>query len=570
MRAYIGKIILSCFTVFLIAAMLYSEYHLEMKGKRILMKRRIVEYGFLGLLIIQFGFILFFNLSDIRCSLDPDFANTIYHYMEVIKSKNLKLQDWYHTTSLELDGSMLFALPLYYLIGDIFKSVGISNIIITVLYLVVIRRILKEFNIENSIIYLTLTLIITPYAYGMLDWFNMLFYGGACYSIKTIVPILLLLILILLKNKSYNSKWKKIELLLFSLTYFFLLFITSFSTGIFVALCGLLPIFIWMFIKMFLDGVPKEILDKKIWIIWGVTATIYVLGYLLHKKVYNATSRTNMNLTNMGDFRDNFIACIRGIYELMGAVTKEDVSALSVDGIILCVKMLFVTGLLVSLFYVYIKYNNKILKEEATSGSLKNYLSFMFLWIFMVMFLVDMRFPGNNYTEYRYFIIGVVPLIILLGFQLNTLINIFNNFQKVIAYIGLFIVLLIIVTGNNKNVLENWDRSTYAVELTEYVDTLGVDSVIFVLDVDSAVMCKGIDNSRKYGAYLPETGGLYLGICSYYESGSGQYYDDHHALIAIGGTNLYDCMAEEVANNYVKIDQFKWFDIYMSDVMMFP
>lgn len=37
MRAYIGKIILSCFTVFLIAAMLYSEYHLEIKKK---------EFGF--------------------------------------------------------------------------------------------------------------------------------------------------------------------------------------------------------------------------------------------------------------------------------------------------------------------------------------------------------------------------------------------------------------------------------------------------------------------------------------------------------------------------------------------
>ena len=33
MRVYIGKIILSCFTVFLIAAMLYSEYHLEIKEK---------------------------------------------------------------------------------------------------------------------------------------------------------------------------------------------------------------------------------------------------------------------------------------------------------------------------------------------------------------------------------------------------------------------------------------------------------------------------------------------------------------------------------------------------------
>jgi len=239
---------------------------------------KIMEYGFLGLLIIQFGFVMYFNLSDIRCSLDPDFANTIYHYTEVIKNGTLNLQNWYHTTSLELDGTMLFAVPLYYLLGDIFKAIGVSNIVITLLYIIVIGRLLKCYNIEKMFIYLVLTLIITPYEYGMLDWFNMLFYGGACYAIKTIVPIMLLLLLSLVAIESYKTKIGKIEFGLFLAVYIFLLFATVFSTGIFVVLCGLLPILVWSILEMFIKGNPEYIQDKKVCGLWITSAITYMGG----------------------------------------------------------------------------------------------------------------------------------------------------------------------------------------------------------------------------------------------------------------------------------------------------
>ena len=78
----------------------------------------------------------------------------------------------------------------------------------------------------------------------------------------------------------------------------------------------------------------------------------------MHKKVYTATSRTNMNLTNMGDFADNFDACVRGIFELMGAIVEKDVPVLSANGIVLCVKMVLVAAFLVALFFIYIKFSN--------------------------------------------------------------------------------------------------------------------------------------------------------------------------------------------------------------------
>lgn len=42
---------------------------------------KILEYFFLLLLFLTIGGVVYFNLSDIRYSLDYDAANTYYHYM---------------------------------------------------------------------------------------------------------------------------------------------------------------------------------------------------------------------------------------------------------------------------------------------------------------------------------------------------------------------------------------------------------------------------------------------------------------------------------------------------------
>lgn len=531
---------------------------------------KIVEYLFLALLLFVGGGIVYFNLSDIRCSLDPDFANTIYHYTEVIKHGTLNLPNWYHTTSLELDGTMLFALPLYFVTKNLFTAVGISNILIMLIYVVVISRLLHLYHVDRVFVYVTLILVLTPYEYGMLDYFNMMFYGGACYAIKTIVPILLLLVMGLLHNETYKNKWGKIELAAFMAIYLYLLFATAFSSGIYVVMCGILPILVWMILELFLEGSPEFLRKKWLWGVWGVTILTFGVGYLFYKKYYTGFSRTNMNLTNMGEFANNFKACIRGIYELLGAITIKDVPVLSAEGIILCVKMVLVTAFLAALLFNYIKFSNADKEQKNTGMCMKNYLAFNFVWTFMVMFLADMRFTGNTHTEYRYFTIGIVPLIILFGMQLNYLKYNFNDFQKKVAYVVLFTACVIVAYGNHNNVVKKWDRSTYAVEFTEYVDSLGVESVIFLVDGDSQSMCRGIDNDHKYGCFKPETQTLHMPICSYYDAAYGSYYGERHALAVIEGTDIYQCMPAQIADYYVKVDKFKWFDIYISEVRVFP
>lgn len=130
--------------------------------------------------------------------------------------------------------------------------------------------------------------------------------------------------------------------------------------------------------------------------------------------------------------------------------------------------------------------------------------------------------------------------------------------------------LLVLMAGNNKNVLNLWDRTSYAVELCDYFNTLDVESVFFVNDPDTSHICKGIDENHKYGTFLSDTQSLQAGICSYTASAYGSFYGSRNALAVFIYTTPGDYMPEEIASHYAKVGEVRWFDIYVSDEVWFP
>ena len=532
------------------------------------MKEKItktIEWLFLALLIIQSGFIIYFNLSYIRCSLDHDLANTFYHYMEVIKNGTMQLPDWNHTTTLELDGSFLFAVPLYFLTKNIFLSVGISNIILMALYILVISRIMHHAGVSKLFTYFTLCLVLTPYSFGMLEYFNMMFYGGACYSIKTLVPLIFLLLLQLLTKENYKTTVEKAELIASIALYTGLLFVTAFSTGIYTMLCGLFPIIICMIIDVWNKGSLKGIYNLKHIVAIVGTFVVFLIGYILHNRFYPSVSRTNMSLTKIENYAINFRACVAGIFQVFGATTSADIEALSFWGIVYCLKM----GLVV-LFLIAFIYNIPNIFSKSEKLDVKKHLAFLFLFNFIILVIADCRYSTNTHIEYRYYLIGAVPLILLLGIQLSEWKNHWNDLQSNTLYAGIFVALSLVVIGNNKGIITNWDRTTYAVELCDYFNTLDIDSVFFVNDPDTSIICKGIDQNHKYGAYMSESQSLYLSICSYNQSTQGSFYGDKNIIAVITGNNLTDLIPSEIATQYTYIDTVRWYDLYIAEQVLFP
>lgn len=524
-----------------------------------------LEEGFIVvLLLIQIAMIAYFNLRDIRNSLDNDCAITIYHFREVIRNGTLNLQNWNHTTSLELDATFLFALPLYYIVHDIFKAVGIANLIYMVLYIIVIGGILKCVHVRRKYIWLTLCLVLTPYAFGMLDYFNMLFYGVTFYGLKTLVPLLCIWNLLLLKEQSTTrrEKWCKATVLC---VYLFFLFMTSFSTGIYVILCGIFPICCCALLDIWKSGKWN---GRYNWRQAGVllgSFLVFLVGNILHQKYYGLTSRFNMRLTKIENYAINFRACVRGIFDLFGATISDDIEVLSINGIWYCLKMAFV----VLLVFVWL-YNLRLLFQKHDEGRIKEFLAVLPLFNFLVLLMADSRYGTNTNIEYRYYLIGAVPMLLLLGIQIDEWCRSINEFQQNTVSIVLLLALAVLMGGNNKYVIDHWDRTSYAVDLCDYFNTLDIESVFFVDDPDTSHICKGIDGNHRYGTFMSDTQTLEAGFCSYQDSAHGSYYGNKNAMAVFIHSVPGDYMPAEIAQHYQKVATVRWFDIYVSDQVWFP
>lgn len=201
---------------------------------------------------------------------------------------------------------------------------------------------------------------------------------------------------------------------------------------------------------------------------------------------------------------------------------------------------------------------------------MRDFLTVLPLFNFLVLLIADSRYSANTHIEYRYYLIGAVPLLLLLGIQLDEWEEKWNGFQKNILLLLSGAALALLMAGNNVEVIRRWDRTSYAVELCNYFNTLDVESVFFVNDPDTAHICKGIDANHKFGTFLSDTQSLELSICSYYESEYGSFYGGKNALAVFIYTVPEDYMPEEIASHYRKVGTVRWFEIYVGDEVLFP
>lgn len=486
--------------------------------------------------------------------INTDAAASIYHFMEVIKNGTLNIPDWNHTTTLELDSAFLFAVPVYYITHDMFKALVIANSMFIVLYLYVIYQILRIGRVSVKWTVVTLFLVLTPWSLGMLDYFNMLFYQTSQYTVKTLTPLTLLLLLLWLKDVQPKNK-RHVALFAFTfILYTILLFSTALSTGIYTMLCGILPIFIGTFYADLCNG--RAALIKKKTALMGYTMLVFVLGYVCYEHLYPMQSKYNLNITLVADFFTNFRANFLGFFQIFGAIPTSQISGMSLDGIILCMKFLFC----ILLLFCMGKGIKRLDFTKEQNEWLTEIICIVLMNIFILM-IYDTRY-GSETMQYRYYIIMVVPLLLVLGYQLQKWEERMNRPQKITLNGVLFLCLLLMLYGNNKLIFDNLHSNDYALEFCEYFDSMDVESVIFVNDPVTAALCRGIDNTKKYGSYSSEEQKFYTQICTYQAASSGSYYGNEHVLAIVKDTALTEYFSEDIAREYQKVGTVRWMDIY--------
>lgn len=521
---------------------------------------KMFEVLFFVLLVIQVSILLWFNLKKIPYMLDADAADAFYHMVQIVKNGTLDIPNWHHTTTLEIDSALLFALPIYMLSGNLFVSIGMANLFIIALYISVIGAIMHYANVNRVFIWMTLCFIFNPWSFGMLDYINMLFFGASQYSIKALLPLLAVLISILFTQYAHLTKKGRIFAYLTGIMYMALLFITSMSTGSYVILCGILPVMLSMILDFILRGTVEGKYKIPRFAFFVLSMIVFLAGYLVYKKMFELPSKYNMNLTKMDDYESLIKACFMGIFQLFGAVTNEPVKGLSLEGIYYCCKKAVVVFLLIASFSQILDIFRKKHKEW-----IKRTLNVTFLFNFILLMIYDTRFSGVQALEYRYLIIGIVPLIVFAGILLSDWKTNWNSFQRYSIYAICGILLIICMVGNNRQLFNNLDKSTYAMEITNYINEIPVESVIFVNDENTANLCRALDTKHKYGAFNSEEQKMYLSICSYKDEETGQYYGKNNAIAIVTNTNLTDYLSEDVSVHYTKVGTVKWYDIYVSD-----
>lgn len=456
------------------------------------------------ILFIEIGLIIYANFALMRTNIDCDSAKLFVHAIEMWRNGTPIIPDWAGVSTLELDCSTLLAVPLYGLTQNIYVSFAIANVLFLLLLLSTVFY-LFDSKEHRVLAVVSSILICIPYRIGMLDYFNMLFFNGSQYIIKVIIPILVLALLVH-KNSEKNDK---IKFIVFGIIYGVLLFVSCLSSGIYIILCGVLPVLVGCFLWRVFNG--KRITGRYV-----VVAIESVLtagaGFFLHSKYQIGSKGNEMKLYSIYDgLVEQFESCIVAIFELFGGVAYEEVKVMSYDGINILVRGLLVVVMLVCTIVVIVK----TVKKEADEISLG--LAAIFLWNIFILSICNTHYGAATF-EYRYHLIGAVSLMLLSSKVIVAWIK--KQPKKLaigISICGLGIIGMLLFSSWKSVFTSDIDNSMYN-EICDYTEEIGANYVYFLYESGAPEICRLIDHENALYFQLMDGGVIWVyGYYSQYD-----------------------------------------------------
>lgn len=449
---------------------------------------------------------------------DCDMAMLYVHTIEMWRNKTLLIPDWMYLTSLELDCPALFAALFFGITGNIYLAYGLSHMCILGIFAWTFFRIFRG---RGNAMYplLCLNLITIPYGIGQLDYFNMTFFNGGQYAIKILLPLMLISILLELKEK-----WN-VRKILFAVLYFLLLFISSLSSGIYVFACGVFPVFVG-YVVWAICG--KEKLERMFIGCGILNLAVVGVGFLLNKGfVADASNARGMNMTlcSIWDIKDNVSNCFWGIFELFKGVTYNDATAvMSYHGINILLRMAFVIFLLVC----GVCMARRCIRKEADTLSVL--LICIFLWNTFILCVCKTQY-GSPTFEYRYHLVGVIPLLCVMAIMLLEWFEKSDIQWKYLGAAGGLLVLLVLNATSYKAVFDTETDTIALRAICDYAADEEIETVYFLDSTTDSELCRLLDYENA--SYLYATGeGTSLAYNYYASCTGGPIEQDNMVLVA--------------------------------------
>lgn len=368
------------------------------------MTKKIIRKVPFIFLLFQIAAALYLNITKSNILLDFDSSLALRHAVEIWKNKQLVLANFEAVSSLEIDCVSFFAAPIYMATSNLGLSYGIIHLIMMSVMCLTVFDIFKNAQIKQSYACLANILLLTPYACGQLDYYNMLFISAGQYEFKIITMLLCIDILLMKKFKTYKN--------MFVIAVFFaFLGLTTLSAGKYVLITVLLPVIVYMTLSLFTD---KKMCTKNKIILYS-TALIFTFAVLYVRKYYfGAPEGRNQTLCSYYDFKDNLLNCITSIFVLTGGIqSSSETAVFSLKSITTLIKLVFFVSAYIFEIYTIRKY--KLLSHSPLVR-----LSCIVTALQLFILCVTNTKYGSSFYEYRYHIVWITQNFICCVYCLYT------------------------------------------------------------------------------------------------------------------------------------------------------
>lgn len=453
-----------------------------------------VHLALIILLVVQFCLIAYSNITQIGKNLDGDSSRVFNHIAEMWRQKTLFLPDWSYPSTLEWDCSSILAFPFYMLTNNIILSFGLANIILLAVFLYVVFFLFKDKDLLYPL--LCVNLIIIPYRVGMLEYYNMMFFGAAQYIIKVAVPMLLVG-LIISGDRDFGRQQKfSAAVIVPAIVYLALLLVSSMSSSVYVAVCGIFPaFFVYIGDKFFRwERIPRFFVILAICSV-GVVA----IGWYVNRIALGGARGDEMVLCSVDLIQDNISSCFWGMFDLLGGMAQiKDTRVLSLAGLLRLAKCCLVILMLVS---AVVSVKNCIRKKSDLRILL---LLSVFAWNLFVL-SVSYTKAGSLNFEYRYHLIGIIPLMCVMGIFLIESIQKLQMKQQYFIYTAGLLGILFICAGSYISLYSRPDQTAELKELCAYTKELDVEHIYFLESTGDVAICRLLDEDSSY-IYLRDSG----------------------------------------------------------------